>query len=69
MVLLIAGLGSATLLFFGYRWWRYASTHSYINDAYVTNHIHPVNPRISGKVAEVLVDDNQLVTKVKVSFW
>ena len=57
------GLGAIALLFFGYRWWQYASTHSYTNDAYVTNHIHPVNPRISGSVSEILVDDNQLVTK------
>ena len=57
------GLGAIALCIFGYRWWRYAATHSYTNDAYITNHIHPVNPRISGKVTEVLVDDNQIVTQ------
>ena len=63
-VLSIAGLGiGAIALFFGYRWWRYASTHSYTNDAYVTNHIYPVNPRITGTVIEVLARDNQIVTK------
>ena len=57
------GLGAIALLFFAYLWWRHNSTHSYTNDASVANHIHPVNPRVSGKVAEVLVDDNQIVTK------
>ena len=64
-VLLIIGLGlgAIALLSFAYFWWRHNSTHKYTNDASVINHIHPVNPRISGKVAEVLVDDNQIVTK------
>ena len=63
-VLLVVGLGiGAIALLFTYRWWRHASTHSYTNDAYVANHIHPVNPRISGIVINVLVRDNQIVTK------
>ena len=61
-ILLIAGLGiGAIALFFGYRWWRYASTHSYTNDAYVTNHIYPVNPRITGTVIEVLAREFALL--------
>lgn len=57
------GVGAIALCIFGYRWWRYAATHSYTNDAYITNYIHPVNPRISGTVIQILVDDNQIVTK------
>ena len=57
------GVGAVVLGIIGYRWWRYHSTHSYTNDAYVTNHIHPVNPRITGTVLDVLVKDNQIVTK------
>ena len=62
-LIIIFGCGAIALLFFVYRWWRYHSTHSYTNDAYVTNHIHPVNPRITGTVVDVLVTDNQTVTK------
>ena len=62
-LIIILGLGAIVLGIFAYRWWRYYSTHSYTNDAYVTNHIHPVNPRITGTVTNVLVEDNQIVTK------
>ena len=63
-LLLIVGLGmgAIALSVIVYRWWRYASTHSYTNDAYITNHILPVNSRVTGTVMEVLVRDNQIVT-------
>jgi membrane fusion protein (multidrug efflux system) len=38
-----------------------AYTHEETDDAYVTGHLHEVSARINGVVAEVLVDDNQLV--------
>lgn len=51
IVLLIAG-------YFGFRYWQYASTHESTDDAYTTNHIHQISPRINGTVERVLVDDN-----------
>ncbi|MBV9672942.1 MAG: HlyD family secretion protein [Verrucomicrobia bacterium] len=51
VVLLIAG-------FFGFRYWQYASTHESTDDAYTTNHLHQISPRINGTVQRVLVDDN-----------
>ena len=55
--------GAIILGVFAYRWWRYASTHSYTKDAYITNHINPINSRISGTVVDILVKDNQIVTE------
>ena len=51
VVLLVAG-------YFGFRYWQYASTHESADDAYTTNHIHQISPRINGTVERVLVDDN-----------
>jgi membrane fusion protein, multidrug efflux system len=54
VVLLVAG-------FFGFRYWQYASTHESTDDAYTTNHLHQISPRINGTVQRVLVDDNERV--------
>jgi membrane fusion protein, multidrug efflux system len=51
VILLVAG-------YFGVRYWQYASTHESAEDAYTTNHIHQISPRINGTVLRVLVDDN-----------
>ena len=45
-------------LFFGIRYWMYASTHEDTDDAYVTGYTHQISSRITGTVQEVLVDDN-----------
>ena len=55
---IIAVLG----LFFGVRYWMYASTHEDTDDAYVTGYTHQISSRITGTVQEVLVDDNWHVT-------
>lgn len=44
----------------GFYWW-YRQTHITTDDAFVEGRIHPVSARIQGKVAEVLVIDNQPV--------
>jgi membrane fusion protein, multidrug efflux system len=49
-------------LFFGTRYWMYASTHEDTDDAYVTGYTHQISSRITGTVEEVLVDDNWHVT-------
>ena len=49
-------------LFFGIRYWMYASTHEDTDDAYVTGYTHQISSRITGTVQEVLVDDNWHVT-------
>jgi membrane fusion protein, multidrug efflux system len=45
----------------GLNWWQFASTHQETDDATVTGDIHPISTRINGNVAQVLVQDNQLV--------
>jgi membrane fusion protein, multidrug efflux system len=55
---IIAVLG----LFFGVRYWMYASTHEDTDDAYVTGYTHQISSRITGTVQQVLVDDNWHVT-------
>ncbi len=42
---------------------QYKETHISTDDAYVTNDIFWVNPRVSGNVVKVFVDDNQYVKK------
>jgi membrane fusion protein, multidrug efflux system len=49
-------------LFFGIRYWMYASTHEDTDDAYVSGYTHQISSRITGTVEEVLVDDNWHVT-------
>ena len=49
-------------IFFGIRYWMYASTHEDTDDAYVTGYTHQISSRITGTVQEVLVDDNWHVT-------
>lgn len=63
--LVVTGLGVAAVAasVFGLRWWQYASTHQETDNAYVQGHIHQISSRVNGTVADVLVDDNQLVQK------
>lgn len=61
ILLILLGVGAIAAGIFGYRWWRYASTHVDTDDAYVAGHVHQLNARINNTVAKVLVDDNQLV--------
>jgi membrane fusion protein (multidrug efflux system) len=49
-------------LFFGIRYWMYASSHEDTDDAYVTGYTHQISSRITGTVEEVFVDDNWHVT-------
>jgi len=51
VILLVGG-------YFGFRYWQYASAHESADDAYTTNHIQQISPRINGTVQRVLVDDN-----------
>jgi membrane fusion protein, multidrug efflux system len=60
--LVIAALIAVLALFFGIRYWRYASTHEDTDDAYVTGYTHQISSRITGTVEQVLVDDNWHVT-------
>ena len=61
LLFILLGLGAVVSAIFGYRWWQYTSTHVETDDAYVTGHLHPLSARINDTVAQVLVDDNQLV--------
>jgi membrane fusion protein (multidrug efflux system) len=61
-LLLIGGVILLIILFFGFRYWRNASTHEETDDAYTTGNTHQISPRITGTVEQVLVDDNWHVT-------
>lgn len=59
MLLLVAVIALAA----GGMWfWGYASSFESTDDAQVDGHIFPVNPRISGRVVDVKVDNNNPVT-------
>lgn len=45
----------------GVFYWWYRQAHISTDDAYVEGPVHPIAARISGKVVEVLVEDNQPV--------
>jgi membrane fusion protein, multidrug efflux system len=60
--LVIGGIIAVLGLFFGIRYWMYASAHEDTDDAYVTGYTHQISSRITGTVQEVLVDDNWHVT-------
>ena len=61
-ILVIGAVIGVFGLFFGIRYWMYASTHEDTDDAYVTGYTHQISSRITGTVKEVLVDDNWHVT-------
>ncbi len=42
---------------------RYKSTHISTDDSYITNDIYWVNPRVSGTIKKVYIDDNEYVKK------
>jgi len=49
------------LLVGGYLLWKYLGTYESTDDAQVDGHIHAISARISGYVAQVLVEDQQVV--------
>ncbi len=64
IILAFLGIGAVVIAGkFGYSYWRYATTHQETDNATVAGHIHNVSSRINGNVAEVLVNDNQIVNK------
>ena len=61
-ILVIGAVIGVLGLFFGIRYWMYASTHEDTDDGYVTGYTHQISSRITGTIEEVLVDDNWHVT-------
>ncbi|MBV9732245.1 MAG: HlyD family secretion protein [Verrucomicrobia bacterium] len=60
--LVIGAVIGVLAIFFGVRYWMYASTHEDTDDAYVTGNTHQISTRVTGTVQQVLVDDNWHVT-------
>jgi membrane fusion protein (multidrug efflux system) len=54
-VLLVVGA------FFGYRAYSFGKVHASTDDAYVTNDVVPINPRVAGNIAKILVEENRHV--------
>jgi len=54
---ILAVAAAAWLGHFLYHYWRYNST----DDAYVSGHVHQISPEVDGRVAEVLVHENEVV--------
>jgi membrane fusion protein (multidrug efflux system) len=53
--------GVSTVLYFSVPWLLHYFSRASTDDAYVNGYVTYVSPRITGNVAEVLVDDNQYV--------
>ncbi|MBS1999171.1 MAG: biotin/lipoyl-binding protein, partial [Cyanobacteria bacterium SZAS LIN-2] len=47
----------------GFSYYGWATTHEQTDDAYVDGHSSAVSSRVSGTVARVFIDDNQIVKK------
>jgi membrane fusion protein (multidrug efflux system) len=58
---LIALIVLLPLLVGGYYLWRYFGSYESTDDAQIDGHIHAISARISGHVAQVLVEDQQIV--------
>jgi len=61
LLIMVLGLVGSVIGFL-----RYRDTHIVTDDAFIDGNIHYVTPQIPGKVAEVLVSDNQQVEKDQV---
>src|ERR1700740_238836 len=60
--LIIGAVIGVLAIFFGVRYWMYASSHEDTDDAYVAGYTHQISSRLTGTVEQVLVDDNWHVT-------
>ncbi len=54
-------IGIVVLVVVGFFLWRYFSSYESTDDAQIDGHLNSVSARVSGHVAKLLVDDNQLV--------
>ncbi|AEA34391.1 HlyD family secretion protein [Hippea maritima] len=61
LIFILVVFGLAVFLFI-----QYKRTHISTDDAYITNDIYWVNPRVSGTILRVFIDDNQYVKKGQV---
>jgi membrane fusion protein (multidrug efflux system) len=62
VVFLVLGLILAGLAVAGVLYWLQARHLESTDDAFIDGHIDPVAPQIAGRVTEILVRDNQLVS-------
>ena len=56
-VFLIAGL------FFGARYYAYASAHESTDDAFIEGHVIQISPKVTGHISKVFIEENQQVKK------
>jgi membrane fusion protein, multidrug efflux system len=59
LFLIIGGIVIVVAIFF---LWRYLGSYESTDDAQVDGHLNSISARVSGHVAKLLVDDNQMVT-------
>jgi membrane fusion protein (multidrug efflux system) len=57
-LLVLATIGGAA---YGYSYWQWSRVHEITDNAFIDAHIVQVSTRVTGHVARVLVDDNQVV--------
>ncbi|MGH6890129.1 MAG: HlyD family secretion protein [Rhizomicrobium sp.] len=61
IVLISAGIVLAIIIAAGILWWLNARHYEDTDDAFIDTHIVQVAPQIGGRVARVLINDNELV--------
>jgi len=61
--LLVAGIILVIAAILGIRYWLYARSHEYTDDAFIEAHVVQISPKVSGHVIKLYVDSNQQVNK------
>ncbi|MFN2533335.1 MAG: HlyD family secretion protein [Pyrinomonadaceae bacterium] len=50
-------------MIFGVRYWLYARSHEYTDDAFIDAHVVQISPKVSGYIVKLYVESNQQVNK------
>ncbi|MGA9772802.1 MAG: HlyD family secretion protein [Blastocatellia bacterium] len=62
-VMIIAAVFLAVGLFFGLRYYVYASAHESTDDAFIEGHVIQISPKVTGHISKVYILENQPVKK------
>jgi membrane fusion protein (multidrug efflux system) len=62
-VMIIAAVFLVAGLFFGVRYYVYASAHESTDDAFIEGHVIQISPKVTGHISKVYISENQQVKK------
>src|ERR1044072_2539322 len=62
-VMIIAAVFLIAGLFFGVRYYVYASAHESTDDAFIEGHVIQISPKVTGHISKIYIEENQQVKK------